>query len=204
MRKRIRNPDFNIWKRQPGSGVPDIARICWSQLPNFRANQPRTGISGSGSFRKLKPGSTIFNSGSGYKFWVLWYCSAFPNNVWSSFVLDLVSELLKAALQSSTCPQITFNTVRTLRRKHRLVVHKLVSQICIPDPDPVFLPIPDPGSRAQKGTGSRIRIRNTVANHPQMWHLADLQTLSFLWFAYLYTVICGAIFGPKLFLGHNT
>jgi hypothetical protein len=31
----------------------------------------------------------------------------------------------------------------------------------IPDPDPDFLPIPDPGSRGQKGTGSRIRIRNT-------------------------------------------
>jgi hypothetical protein len=36
-------------------------------------------------------------------------------------------------------------------------------------PDPIFffprsdfLPIPDPGSRGQKGTGSRIRIRNTV------------------------------------------
>jgi hypothetical protein len=32
----------------------------------------------------------------------------------------------------------------------------------IPDPD--FLPIPDPGSRGQKGTGSRIRISNTGAN----------------------------------------
>ena len=31
----------------------------------------------------------------------------------------------------------------------------------IPDPDADFLPIPDPGSRGQKGTGSRIRIRNT-------------------------------------------
>jgi hypothetical protein len=30
------------------------------------------------------------------------------------------------------------------------------------DPDPDFLLIPDPGSRGQKGTGSRIRIRNTV------------------------------------------
>ncbi len=29
-------------------------------------------------------------------------------------------------------------------------------------PDADFLPIPDPGSRGQKGTGSRIRIRNTV------------------------------------------
>jgi hypothetical protein len=27
----------------------------------------------------------------------------------------------------------------------------------IPDPDADFLPIPDPGSRGQKGTGSRIR-----------------------------------------------
>ncbi len=27
---------------------------------------------------------------------------------------------------------------------------------------PDYLPIPDPGSRGQKGTGSRIRIRNTV------------------------------------------
>jgi hypothetical protein len=31
---------------------------------------------------------------------------------------------------------------------------------CPSDPD--FLPIPDPGSRGQKGTGSRIRIRNTA------------------------------------------
>jgi hypothetical protein len=32
----------------------------------------------------------------------------------------------------------------------------------IPDPDADFLPIPDPGSKGQKGTGSRIRIRNTA------------------------------------------
>jgi hypothetical protein len=31
----------------------------------------------------------------------------------------------------------------------------------IPDPDPDFLPFPDPGSRGQKGTGSGIRIRHT-------------------------------------------
>jgi hypothetical protein len=34
----------------------------------------------------------------------------------------------------------------------------------IPDPDADFLPITDPGSRGQKGTGSRIRIRNTERN----------------------------------------
>jgi hypothetical protein len=31
------------------------------------------------------------------------------------------------------------------------------SGLVIPDPDPDFLPIPDPGSRGQKGAGSRIR-----------------------------------------------
>jgi hypothetical protein len=39
------------------------------------------------------------------------------------------------------------------------------SKIFIPDPDPDpnldFLHILDPGSRGQKGTGSRVRIRNT-------------------------------------------
>jgi hypothetical protein len=34
----------------------------------------------------------------------------------------------------------------------------------IPDPDTGFLPIPDPGQMGQKGTGSRIRIRNTASN----------------------------------------
>ncbi len=33
----------------------------------------------------------------------------------------------------------------------------------IRDPRSGKKPIPDPGSRGQKGTGSRIRIRNTVA-----------------------------------------
>jgi hypothetical protein len=34
-------------------------------------------------------------------------------------------------------------------------------RIVHPDPDPDFLPFPDPGSRGQKGTGSRIPILNT-------------------------------------------
>ncbi len=40
------------------------------------------------------------------------------------------------------------------------------SELFIPDPDTDFLPIPDPGSRGQKGTGSWIRIRNTGIFHP--------------------------------------
>jgi hypothetical protein len=38
-------------------------------------------------------------------------------------------------------------------------------------------PIPDPGSRGQKGTGSRIRIRNTDQN--------DKQTCTFWVFSFL-------------------
>jgi hypothetical protein len=45
-----------------------------------------------------------------------------------------------------------------------ILTQKIVSQLpeikfglFIPDPDPDFLPIPDPGSRGQKGNGSRIR-----------------------------------------------
>jgi hypothetical protein len=36
----------------------------------------------------------------------------------------------------------------------------MIRVVFIPDPDPDFLPIPDPGD--QKSTGSRIRIRNTL------------------------------------------
>jgi hypothetical protein len=36
---------------------------------------------------------------------------------------------------------------------------EILSRLFIPDPDPDF--VTHPGSRCQKGTGSRIRIRNT-------------------------------------------
>jgi hypothetical protein len=35
----------------------------------------------------------------------------------------------------------------------------------IPNPDADFLPMPEPESRGQKGTGSRIRIRNTGSDY---------------------------------------
>jgi len=34
----------------------------------------------------------------------------------------------------------------------------------IPDPGPNFLPFPDPGSRGQKGTGSRIRSSSLISD----------------------------------------
>ncbi len=43
------------------------------------------------------------------------------------------------------------------------------SGINIPDPQHCFLPIPDPGSRGQKGNRSRIRIRNTEICHSNMF-----------------------------------
>ncbi len=36
-------------------------------------------------------------------------------------------------------------------------------------------PIPDPGSRGQKGTGSRIRIRNTEVRYSKLLHLPPLR-----------------------------
>ncbi len=37
-------------------------------------------------------------------------------------------------------------------------ISEIRSGLFIPDPDPDFLPIPDPGYRGQKGTGSRILV----------------------------------------------
>ncbi len=41
---------------------------------------------------------------------------------------------------------------------------RLTRDHCPSDPDSDFLPILDPGSKGQKYTGSRIRIRNTAGN----------------------------------------
>jgi hypothetical protein len=51
-----------------------------------------------------------------------------------------------------------------------MLVEKL-SEMFIPDPDffPSRIPVPDPGSRGQKGIRSRIRIRNTGFN-PKSFH----------------------------------
>jgi hypothetical protein len=46
------------------------------------------------------------------------------------------------------------------------IVTKL-SKIWVWDPGSGKKPIPDPGSRSQKGTGSQIRIRNTDKNELQ-------------------------------------
>ena len=45
----------------------------------------------------------------------------------------------------------------------------------IPDPDYDCLPIPDPGSRGQKGTRSRIRIRNTGCHGSRNNHFLGIQ-----------------------------
>jgi hypothetical protein len=42
-------------------------------------------------------------------------------------------------------------------KKMFFMLSEIWSWLFIPDPDPDFLPIPDPGSRGQKGTGPRIR-----------------------------------------------
>ncbi len=45
-------------------------------------------------------------------------------------------------------------------------LYEIRSGLFIPDPVPYLLPISNPGSRGQKGTGSRIRIRNTAWTVP--------------------------------------
>jgi hypothetical protein len=73
----------------------------------------------------------------------------------------------------------------------------------IPDPD--FLPIPDPGTRGQKGTGSRIRIRNTGVNYgrlfPKTWCAACLPSMR--WSA-CQRLAAGPPFRPAAARGGNT
>jgi hypothetical protein len=68
-------------------------------------------------------------------------------------------------------PEVSASWIR-IHIKELFLTQKIVfklSEVCsgmlIPDPDLDFLPIPNPGSRGQKGTGSRIRIRNTEKYH---------------------------------------
>ncbi len=58
-------------------------------------------------------------------------------------------------------PGSASKNVSILTQKIVTVLSEIWSWLFIPDPDPDFLSIPDPVSRGQKGTGSRIRIRNT-------------------------------------------
>jgi len=67
-------------------------------------------------------------------------------------------------------PDPNFSHPGSLSKNLSILTQKITSKLSeiwfglfIPDPDqdPEFVPIPDPGSRGQKGTGSRIRIRNT-------------------------------------------
>jgi hypothetical protein len=58
----------------------------------------------------------------------------------------------------------------------------LSSRMFIPGPDLDFLPIPDPGPRGQKSTGSRIRIRNVLFIYPYLkaFHILSTTQLCFL------------------------
>jgi hypothetical protein len=57
--------------------------------------------------------------------------------------------------------KIWANFQRIIELFTQKIVTKLY-KIWVRDPGSRKKPIPDPGSRGQKGTGSRIRIRNTV------------------------------------------
>jgi hypothetical protein len=51
-------------------------------------------------------------------------------------------------------------------------------RVVIPDPDPDFLPIPDPGSRGQKGIGSRIGSATDFFLSLLFFQLFELSTLN--------------------------
>ncbi len=58
-----------------------------------------------------------------------------------------------------------FGSHKYYKIKNNLILNRYREKIEIRDPQK---PIPDPGSRSQKRTGSRIRIRNTVFQFPVM------------------------------------
>jgi hypothetical protein len=68
------------------------------------------------------------------------------------FTADLGSEFLPS--------RIHINEFQYFNPKNYFLSSRKYDPCCSsPEPDPDFLPIPDPGDK--KGTGSRIRIRNT-------------------------------------------
>jgi hypothetical protein len=80
----------------------------------------------------------------------------------------------------------------------------------IPDPDADFLPIPDPGSRGQKRTQSRIRIRNTVCISTSGYRTlcpSPTSCLVFFWYSretipYLWIEVCDTV-GAVLVLAQS-
>jgi hypothetical protein len=58
-------------------------------------------------------------------------------------------------------PGSASKNVSILSQKMVSKLSEISSGFFLPDLDPDFLPVPDPGSKGQKGTGSQIRIRNT-------------------------------------------
>jgi hypothetical protein len=85
------------------------------------------------------------------------------------FIPDPGSDFFPSRIPDPNCShpgsQIRIKEFKYFNPKKWFISYRKYDLGCssrIPDPDPDFLPIPDPGvKKGQKGTGSRIRIRNT-------------------------------------------
>jgi hypothetical protein len=119
---------------QPGSGATTATAVATTPAAYTHPRSVRCGTS-----IVADPGSDFFPSGSRIR------AVSIPDPGSASKNLSILKPKKPKKLVLSA-------------RKYDLVVHP-VCQILDPDAD--FLPIPDPGSRGQKGTGSRVRIRNT-------------------------------------------
>ncbi len=80
----------------------------------------------------------------------------------SVFISDPGSDFFPSRIRMFSIPDPHQKNLSIFTPKMVSQLSEIWSGLFIPDPDPDFLHIPDPGSRGQKGTGSWIRIRNNA------------------------------------------
>ncbi len=91
--------------------------------------------------------------------WGVLRTEMFIPDPWFQFVLS-VSQI-QGQKDSGSRILLRIKEFKYLTQNIFFQLSEIWSWLFIPDPDLDFLPIQDPGSRDQKGTGSPIRIRNT-------------------------------------------
>jgi hypothetical protein len=151
---------------------------CLSRIPDPDFTHPGSRISDPGS-RISDPGSRISDPGSRIqkqlqKRGVKKICC---HNFLCSHKLHKIANYFSFEVLKK---KIWANFQRLVELFTQKIVTKL-SKIWIWDPRSGIWrnPIPDPGSRGQKGTGSRIRIRNTVSS--QCFRSLSVRILRSLW-----------------------
>ncbi len=141
-------PDPGSWFLpipDPGSRIPD---------PGSRIPDPRSKNSNKRQGWKFFFCQTIFCSHKFHKTEYYFIFDMLKKKIWSNFprIIEVFTQKFSPSPQKYGCgirdPGSEIRDPRSEIRDPRSGIRKK--------------PIPDPGSRGQKGTGSRIRIRNTV------------------------------------------